>query len=78
MMTADSYKPLKDPQAAAGRVPFDPLQDTLPTGRRCPGCGWTDTRRSMTHAFLDRLFGLIGLVPYRCRTCGERFYRTRL
>ena len=43
---------------------------------RCPSCGWTDVRRSMPHSFFDRLVRLIGLVPYRCRSCGERFYRT--
>lgn len=43
---------------------------------RCPNCGWMDVRRSMPHSFLDRLVRLIGLVPYRCRSCGVRFYRT--
>jgi DNA-directed RNA polymerase subunit RPC12/RpoP len=43
---------------------------------RCPNCGWTDVRRSMPHSFFDRLARIVGLVPYRCRSCGERFYRT--
>ena len=45
-------------------------------GRRCPNCGWTDVRRSMLHGWLDYLVRLVGLVPYRCRSCGMRFYRS--
>ncbi len=43
--------------------------------RRCPACGWTDVRRSMAKGFLDGLVRLVGLLPYRCRSCGQRFYR---
>jgi DNA-directed RNA polymerase subunit RPC12/RpoP len=42
---------------------------------RCPVCGWTDVRRSMAKGFLDGLVRMVGLVPYRCRSCGQRFYR---
>jgi hypothetical protein len=42
---------------------------------RCPVCGWTDVRRSMPKGFLDLLVRIVGLVPYRCRSCGQRFYR---
>jgi DNA-directed RNA polymerase subunit RPC12/RpoP len=42
---------------------------------RCPNCGWTDVRRSMPHGWLDYLVRMVGLVPYRCRSCGMRFYR---
>ena len=42
---------------------------------RCPNCGWTDVRRSMPHGLLDYLIRIVGLVPYRCRSCGMRFYR---
>lgn len=42
---------------------------------RCPDCGWTDIRRSMPHGVIDRLVRIVGLVPYRCRSCGQRFYR---
>jgi hypothetical protein len=42
---------------------------------RCPVCGWTDVRRSMPHGFLDRVVRMVGLVPYRCRSCSHRFYR---
>jgi DNA-directed RNA polymerase subunit RPC12/RpoP len=51
--------------------------DDISRGPRCPNCGWTDVRRSMSHGFLDQLIRMIGLVPYRCRSCGERFYRTQ-
>lgn len=44
-------------------------------GPRCPLCGWTDVRRSMPKGFLDRVVRIVGLVPYRCRSCGQRFYR---
>lgn len=44
-------------------------------GPRCPVCGWTDVRRSMPHGILDRVVRIVGLVPYRCRSCGQRFYR---
>ncbi len=46
-------------------------------GLRCPNCGWTDVRRSMPRGFLDQLMRMVGLVPYRCRSCGERFYRAQ-
>jgi DNA-directed RNA polymerase subunit RPC12/RpoP len=44
-------------------------------GPRCPMCGWMDVRRSMPKGFLDGLVRIVGLVPYRCRSCGQRFYR---
>ncbi|HVN06367.1 MAG TPA: hypothetical protein VMT86_18225 [Bryobacteraceae bacterium] len=43
-------------------------------GPRCPACGWTDVRRSQSRGFLDRLMTLVARVPYRCRSCGRRFY----
>jgi len=46
-------------------------------GPRCPACGWTDVRRSAPHGFLDLLVRIVGLVPYRCRSCGLRFHRAR-
>lgn len=46
-------------------------------GLRCPVCGWTDVRHSMPHGFVDHLVRMIGLVPYRCRSCGLRFYRAQ-
>jgi predicted RNA-binding Zn-ribbon protein involved in translation (DUF1610 family) len=46
-------------------------------GPRCPECGWMDVRRSMPKGFLDRLVRIVGLVPFRCRSCGQRFYRPK-
>jgi hypothetical protein len=34
-----------------------------------------DVRRSMPKGFIDLLVRIVGLVPYRCRSCGQRFYR---
>jgi len=42
---------------------------------RCPACGWMDVRRSMTHGILENLIRIVGVVPYRCRSCGQRFFR---
>jgi len=44
-------------------------------GLRCPVCGWTDVRRSRPKGVVDGLVRMVGLVPYRCRSCGQRFYR---
>lgn len=46
-------------------------------GPRCPVCGWTDVRRSMPKGILDALVRIVGLIPYRCRSCNQRFYRPR-
>jgi len=50
-------------------------ESEVPKVPRCPECGWMDVRRSMPNGFLDGLVRIVGLVPYRCRTCGRRFYR---
>jgi hypothetical protein len=44
-------------------------------GPRCPDCGWTDVRLSMPRGIIDQLVRIVGLIPYRCRSCGLRFYR---
>jgi len=42
----------------------------------CPRCGSTNVRRSHRRGFLERaLFQLLGLRPYRCEDCDERFLR---
>jgi hypothetical protein len=59
--------------------PVMPLDWQTPARRsqRCPSCGWADVRRSIAHNAQDYLLSVVGLVPYRCRTCSERFHRTR-
>ena len=42
--------------------------------RRCPSCGWSDIRRSVVRNAADYLLSLVGLVPFRCRSCGDRFH----
>jgi DNA-directed RNA polymerase subunit RPC12/RpoP len=58
------------------------MQDAAPEietengkGPRCPECGWMDVRRSMPKGVVDGLVRIVGLIPYRCRSCGQRFYR---
>jgi hypothetical protein len=29
----------------------------------------------MPKSLMDGLVRIVGLVPYRCRSCGQRFYR---
>ena len=45
---------------------------------RCPGCGWQDVRPSRLRGAVDSFLGAFGIVPFRCRSCGRRFYRFRL
>jgi len=74
--------------ARRSTIAVPPLPEALPAppqyqrwlarlNRRCPSCGWTDVRRSIAHNAKDYLLSLVGLVPYRCRTCSERFHRVR-
>jgi len=39
----------------------------------CPRCGWHNTRPSHTSNILDPVARLVGLRPFRCRSCGNRF-----
>ena len=43
----------------------------------CPRCGWHNTRPSFSHTALDTLLQVVGLRPYRCRACGNRFRALR-
>jgi DNA-directed RNA polymerase subunit RPC12/RpoP len=42
---------------------------------RCPQCGWHDVRRSVSKRPLDFAFTAFSMAPFRCRTCGHRFFR---
>jgi len=66
-------------EAGNGESGPDPAQHSPRpgSGRACPRCGWRDVRRSMPQGVLDAVVRVLGLVPYRCRTCGARFYRGR-
>ncbi len=41
----------------------------------CPNCRDRDTRLSTRRSWLDYLLMAILILPYRCRTCGRRFWR---
>ena len=43
----------------------------------CPRCGRNDVRQSARRGVGDRFMALIGLAPYRCRACRNRFFRFR-
>jgi hypothetical protein len=43
----------------------------------CIRCGWSDTRPSRYHGFGDTLAAAFFLQPFRCRKCGNRFFRFR-
>lgn len=63
--------PQQQPQAAgAGTQRSGP--QPMP---RCPQCGWSDVRLSRTKKPLDVALGVFSVAPFRCRSCGARFYR---
>ena len=41
---------------------------------RCPKCGRPKVRRSRRDDFSDFVFGCMGMLPYRCGGCLERFH----
>jgi CheY-like chemotaxis protein len=41
----------------------------------CPRCGRNDIRLAGRHGVRDRLLACIGLAPYRCGACRNRFFR---
>jgi DNA-directed RNA polymerase subunit RPC12/RpoP len=44
----------------------------------CPQCRSADCFRSHRNGFIDFLFTLINLKPWRCHTCDRRFYARRV
>ena len=44
----------------------------------CPRCRWKCSRRSKRRGSLDLLLALLQLHPFRCRSCGRRYYRLAL
>lgn len=43
--------------------------------KACPECGWQNTRLSVRRNRLEHFLTVFLLFPYRCRSCGERFWR---
>lgn len=43
----------------------------------CPKCGWSDVRPAALRALLDPLLRTFSVAPWRCRSCGTRFYGLR-
>ncbi len=41
----------------------------------CPKCGSQDVRPSHSEGVVSGLLGMLGRVPFRCRSCRARFYR---
>jgi hypothetical protein len=39
----------------------------------CPGCGSKNLRISQVRGFKNRIRGMIGILPFRCRQCERRF-----
>lgn len=40
----------------------------------CPKCGEDRAHRSHRSSFKDHLYRLADMIPYRCRSCQQRFY----
>src|ERR1700722_6366069 len=50
------------------------VTELLPS-RRCPKCAGTDVRRSPRRGFLELIvLSSIGVRPFRCQSCANRFY----
>ena len=41
----------------------------------CPGCGDCNTRLSTRRKRYDYFLMVLLILPYRCRSCGRRFWR---
>src|SRR3977135_4308912 len=46
--------------------------------RRCPTCASENTHRSHRRGVIENLASLIGVYPYRCDECNERFLARRV
>ncbi len=44
----------------------------------CPNCGSEEVRRSLRSGIVENIFyRMVGLRPYRCQACGNRFFDRR-
>ena len=66
-MTTTQIQPLGE-----GQTPPPATDASNP--RICPHCGTDKVRESSTRRGTDLMPSNIGKIPYRCRTCRERFY----
>jgi hypothetical protein len=67
---------MSEPGAAMRPAPDNSGESTDPDVMpRCPRCGWQDVRPSNTRGAFDAALSAIALAPFRCRSCGNRFYR---
>jgi DNA-directed RNA polymerase subunit RPC12/RpoP len=41
---------------------------------RCPNCGQQNIRSSTVRGIPERLRSVLGIFPFRCRNCGQRFF----
>jgi hypothetical protein len=48
----------------------------LRNNKVCPNCGVADIRPSGHRNFFEKLLFFVFIVPYRCRICLRRFYRS--
>jgi hypothetical protein len=55
--------------------PVSQQHEPDPESLFCPKCGSTDVRRSRGEGPLAFLLGLMGRMPFRCRSCRMKFYR---
>jgi hypothetical protein len=46
-----------------------------PGKRPCPKCGWHNVRLARTSGAVDLVLSVFAITPFRCRSCGHRFYR---
>lgn len=51
-----------------------PSSSATGTNISCPCCSSMDCRRSMRHGGRDFLRRLLGMFPWRCNGCRNRFY----
>lgn len=74
----ESYEPRSPREHFLGESGEDkPSRPAIPN-MSCPKCGAEEVRRLARDSFIEELLRLVAIAPYRCRDCGERFYRMRV